>query len=249
MNKNLVTRIATIAGPLAVATSAITAQAQTLSGLVVQPEPATQERDVVTSEHALDPVKHAVELTIGTGYEQGFGKFSSKQPSLTNVWTGGGAVQVGVGYRIIPQLSLGLYASGAAFGQGDQLASSADLYSAAAGVQVDFHVLPGGYAFDPWVSLGSGWRGSWISENGTTTSLQGMELAKLQVGVDYRLTRTVAISPVIGVDLSTFLTEETPGASGFYNVANPEVNTFFFAGLMGRFDIPTKTEHPQVALR
>ena len=246
MNKQAIVTLVMIAGSLPIAASA---KAQTLSGVVMQPGYATPERDVVTNEHALDPVKNAVELTVGTGYEQGFGKFSSKMPSLTDVGAGGGAVQVGVGYRIIPQLSLGLYASGAAFGQGDQVASSANLYSAAAGVQVDWHILPGGHALDPWISLGSGWRGYWIHENGATTSLQGMELAKLQLGVDYRLTRDVSISPVLGVDLSTFLTEGTPGANGFYNVASPEVNTFFFAGLMGRFDIPTKTAHSEIALR
>jgi hypothetical protein len=245
MNRNVAIHVASIVGSLTIAASA---QAQTLSGLFIQPDPGAPERDVVRSDHALEPVKNAVELTIGTGYEQGFGKFSSKLPSLTDVGTGGGAVQVGVGYRIIPQLSLGLYASGAAFGQGDQVQSSADLYSAASGVQVDWHILPGGYALDPWVSIGSGWRGYWIRENGATTSLQGIELAKLQVGVDYRLTRSVSISPVLGVDLSTFLTEETPGENGFHNVASPEVNTFFFAGLMGRFDIPTKTDRSREAL-
>jgi hypothetical protein len=55
----------------------------------------------------------------------------------------------------------------------------------------------------------------------------------LQLGVDYRLTKDVSISPVLGVDLSTFLTEETPGANGFYNVANPKVNTLLLRGPHG----------------
>src|SRR5580692_9766562 len=74
-----------------------------------------QDKDQVVNEAPakdLAPATHAVELTVGTGYEQGFGKFSSGQPSLTDLGDAGGAVQVGVGYRIIPQLTLGLYASG-----------------------------------------------------------------------------------------------------------------------------------------
>src|SRR5580704_4818757 len=127
-----------------------------------------QSKDEATegaSEKRLAPAANAVELTIGTGYEQGFGKFGSGQPSLTDVGTAGGAVQVGAGYRIIPQLTLGLYGSGAMFGRGDQVDSSADLYSAAAGVQADWHILPGGSTLDPWVSLGSGWRGYWGDKN------------------------------------------------------------------------------------
>jgi hypothetical protein len=66
-----------------------------------------------------------------------------------------------------------------------------------------------------------------------------MEIAKLQVGLDYRIDRAVAISPVVGLDLSAFFTQSTPGSNAFGNVSNPNVNTFVFAGLQGRFDFPT----------
>jgi hypothetical protein len=212
----------------------------------------SQERDEVKpaiSSRDLSPATHAVELTIGTGYEQGFGKIASGQSSLTDVGNAGGAVQVGVGYRIIPQLTLGLYGSGAEFSRGDQVDSSATLYSAAAGVQADWHILPGGYELDPWVSLSSGWRGYWINQDVGKTSVQGMEIAKLQVGLDYRLDRAVSIGPVVGADLSTFFTQSTPEANGFHNISSPQVNTFLFAGLMGRFDVPTQSNGSQVAAR
>ncbi len=212
----------------------------------------TQTKDEVKTEgsgDALAPATHAVELTIGTGYEQGFGKFSSGQPSLNNIGLAGGAVQIGAGYRIIPQLTLGLYGSGAMFGRADQMDSSTNLYSAAAGVESDWHFLPGGERLDPWVSLSSGWRGYWINQNTGNTSVQGMEIAKLQVGLDYRIDQAVAISPVVGADLSTFFTQETPESHGFTNVSNPQVNTFLFAGLLGRFDIPTESSHSRLASR
>jgi hypothetical protein len=212
----------------------------------------SQEKDEVkpaASTKDLSPATHAVELTIGTGYEQGVGKIASGQPSLTDVGDAGGAVQVGVGYRIIPQLTLGLYGSGAAFGRGDQVDSSASLYSAAAGVQADWHILPGGHELDPWVSLSSGWRGYWINQDTGKTSVQGMEIAKLQVGLDYRIDQAVSIGPVVGADLSTFFTQSTPGSNGFSNISSPQVNTFVFAGLMGRFDVPTQLNRSQVAAR
>jgi hypothetical protein len=228
------------------------ATAAIISSILVTGAASAEEKDEVrsTSEksRSLSPATHDVEMTIGTGYEQGFGNVGSGQPALTDIGTAGGAVQVGVGYRLIPQLTLGVYGSGAMFGRGDQVDPSTNLYSAAAGVQADWHFLSAGHEIDPWLSLGSGWRGYWAHGDQGTTSMQGMELAKLQIGVDYRVDEAVAIGPVVGVDLSTFFTQSTPTAGGFSNISNPNVNTFLFAGLQGRFDIPTG-KSSQVASR
>jgi len=221
----------------------VTATAVAIASLVVSSVASAEEKDATQSgtesSHDLTPVKHAVELTVGTGYEQGFGNVGAGLPSLTDLGQAGGAVQVGVGYRIIPQLTLGVYGSGATFDRGGQLDASTHVYSAAAGFQADWHVLPGGHALDPWLSLGSGWRGYWLDANQGVTSMNGIEIAKLQIGVDYRIDKAVAISPVFGVDLSTFLTESTPATNAFNNVSKPTVNTFLFAGVQGRFDIAT----------
>jgi hypothetical protein len=211
-----------------------------------------QTKDEATegaAEKRLAPATKAVELTVGTGYEQGFGKFGSGQPSLTDVGTAGGALQIGVGYRVIPRLTLGLYGSGAVFGRGDQVDPSANLYSTAAGFQADWHFLPGGHLLDPWISLGGGWRGYWIGANSGTTSIQGMEIAKLQVGVDYRIAQSISVSPVVGIDLSSFFTQSTPETNRFTNIPSPDVNTFLFAGMMGRFDLGLGSRNQQTASR
>jgi hypothetical protein len=210
-----------------------------------------KDRNIVPSKsNELAPATSAVELTIGTGYAQGFGDIGANRPTLTDVAQPGGAVQIGVGYRVVPQLTLGIYGAGSMFSRGDQVDTSTNLYSAAAGAQADWHFLPAEHQFDPWVSLGTGWRGYWIHGDQGTTSLHGLELAKLQVGVDYRLGRAVAISPLIGADLSMFLTESSPSSPTFSNVTDPKVNTFVFAGLLGRFDIPVGSDtSSQVAAR
>jgi hypothetical protein len=222
------------------------------SSVAVTGVASAQEKDQPSAESSkageLAPATGAVELTIGTGYAQGFGNVASGQPSLTDVGQPGGAVQVGAGYRLIPQLTLGVYGSGAMFGRGDQVDGSSNLYSATAGVQADWHFLPSGNQIDPWVSLGTGWRGYWIHADQGTTAMHGLELAKLQVGADYRITRAVAISPVVGAGLSMFLTESTPASNGFQNISSPNVNTFVFGGVLGRFDVPT-TASSQVASR
>lgn len=215
---------------------------------------ADQPKDALSTNESksesLPSVERSVELTVATGYAQAFGNVASSQPTLTDVGQAGGAVQIGAGYRLIPQLTLGAYGTGAMFSRGDVVDGSSKLYSATAGVQADWHFIPSGSEFDPWVSLGTGWRGYWVSADQGTTSLHGLELAKLQVGVDYRVAPSVAISPVVGADLSMFLTQATPSSNGFQSVSSPNVNTFVFAGLQGRFDIPTgSSAGKQVAAR
>jgi hypothetical protein len=230
----------------------ISAIAVVVGGMLVTGLASAQEKDQAQDSKGarnLDPVKNAVELTIGTGYAQGFGNITQGQPSLTDVGTAGGSVQLGVGYRIIPQLSLGVYGSGAMFGRADQVDSSTSLYTATAGFDSAWHFIPGHSEWDPWVSLGTGWRGYWMQANQGQTSLQGWEIAKLQTGVDFRIDKAVAISPVIGADLTTFFTQQTPTSNGSANIQSPQVNTFVFAGLQGRFDIPTGSGSSQVASR
>jgi hypothetical protein len=212
---------------------------------------SAQEKDAnVTSSKSdvLKPAKNAVELTVATGYAQGFGDIGTNRPTLNDVGLAGGAAQIGVGYRLIPHLSLGIYGSGAMFSRGDQVDNSTNLYSAAAGAEATWHFLPSGSEFAPWVSLGTGWRGYWLHDDRGTTALHGLEMGKLQLGVDYRMTSAVAISPVVGGDLSIFLTESNPGSRSFSNITDPKVNSFVFAGVLGRFDIPTSAD-AQVASR
>jgi hypothetical protein len=201
-----------------------------------------QPQDTSAENHALDPVSNALELRLATGYAQGVGNVGANMPTLTDVGTAGGEVEVGVGYRLIPQLTLGVYGSGAAYGRGSQVDSSTNLYSATAGAQADWHFVPGRSEWDPWVSLGTGWRGYWLNDSQGTTSLQGWQLARLRVGVDFRVDKAVAIAPVIGADLTTFFTESTPASNGSSNIHSPNVNTFLFAGIQGRFDIPTGSD-------
>jgi hypothetical protein len=211
----------------------------------------TRDAAQTTGDRARDlpAATHAVELTVGTGYAQGFGNVGAQQAKLTDIGTAGGEVQLGASYRLLPPLGVGVYGTGAMYGRGDQVDGSANLYSATAGIQGDWHFLPAASEWDPWVSLGTGWRGYWVNTNEGTSSLHGWEVAKLQLGVDYRIAPAVSISPVVGADLSMFFTQSPATATGFSSVSSPDVNTFVFGGLLGRFDIPTEAKAGSVAAR
>lgn len=199
------------------------------------------DRDATNGfDHAVAPVQDALELGVGTGYSQGAGKLGGGANSLEDVASAGGAVEIDAGARIIPNLSVGLYGTFSQFAKGDQLPSATDVYGASAGVQAAWHFRPSA-SVDPFVNLGTGWRGLWLNPtSGKVTSLQGVELARLQVGVDYRVTPDVAIAPIIGGSLDMFVSQDSPMTSDYTEIQTKKVNFTGFAGIAGRFDLGGK---------
>jgi hypothetical protein len=188
-------------------------------------------------DHAVAPVHNAFEIGVGTGYTQGGGKLGGSMGSLEDVSGPGGIVEVDLGYRLIPELSIGAYGTFSKFQKGDQVASGTDVLGATAGIQAAWHFRPD-RSVDPFVSLGGGWKGLWLDPGtGKTTSLQGLELARLQIGADYRVSKDVAIAPVIGGSLSMFISQDSPMTADLTEINDKQVNFTGFAGLSGRFDV------------
>jgi peptidoglycan-associated lipoprotein len=108
-----------------------------------------------------------------------------------------------------------------------------------AGIQAAYHFAPS-RRIDPWLGLGTGYRWLWevYNENHTQVLTQGLQMARLLVGLDIRTSQEFAIGPVIGADLDEFLSQGNGG------ITNPGVSTFVHAGLMGRFDIGTFDHRP-----
>lgn len=191
-------------------------------------------------DHPVTAVQNAFELGIAAGYAQGAGKLGGGMNNLEDVASAGGAVEIDAGARIIPNLSVGLYGTFSQSAKGDQLPSSTDVYGASAGVQAAWHFRPS-TSVDPFVNLGTGWRGLWLNPtSGKVTSLQGLELARLQLGVDYRITPDVAIAPVIGGALDMFVSEDSPMTNDYTEIQTKKVNFTGFAGIAGRFDLGGK---------
>jgi hypothetical protein len=221
----------------------------TMVGSVASAQQKDQPQESGHTGKDLGAATHSLELTIGTGYAQGLGNVGDGQLALTDVAQAGGSIQAGVGYRVIPQLTLGVYGSGSMYGRGGQVDGSTNIYSATTGVEATYHILPAASELDPWVSLGTGWRGYWEHADQGTTSMHGWQIAKLQVGLDYRIDKAIAIAPVVGADMTTFFTQATPASSGWESISSPKVNAFLFAGVQGRFDIPVGPDSAQVASR
>jgi len=180
------------------------------------------------------PADNALEITLGAGYAQGFGDIGSNARRVQDLSQAGGELQLGLGWRINPNFMVGAYGSGGYHATGDYT-SGANIYTATAGLQANYHFLPTA-KLDPWVGLGSGWRGMWVDHNGTD-SRHGLDLARVTAGLDYRVAPEFAVSPYVGAGLTTFLTQESAGEQAFTNVRGPDVNVWVFGGIQGRFDL------------
>lgn len=57
------------------------------------------------------------------------------------------------------------------------------------------------------------------------------------MGLDYRVTRQVAIAPMIGGSLGMFVSQDTPMTMDYDEIQNKKINFTGFAGLQGRFGL------------
>lgn len=201
------------------------ARAQTLSS-----SPSTSGEKQYFERGVPAPAQ-AFELTVGTGYTQPFGMLRSGvgMPSVAKAGIG---VEVSGGYRIDPHWGISLG------GQYQEL--TPEVLDATRGVSatlaVQYHIVPM-TRLDPWLELGSGYRALWaVPGNNLPIAMNhGVQLARARLGFDVRLSPDVALAPVIGADVTTFLWENVGGSNTA--ISDPTLSTFVFAGVQGRVDV------------
>lgn len=210
------------------------------AGAAAHADPEDLNADAFDLSGALDrdvaPTRRALELAIGAGYTQGVGG-AGTAGSVEDVTGPGGGIELQLGLRATPQWSIALYGTVARFRHGDGMADGSRAHSATAGVQAVWHSRAA-RSLDPWISVGAGWRGLWLSPRGAeSSSVHGIELARIQLGIDYRFTPWFAIAPVIGASATAFVAEDAAMASSLSAVHDNRLNLYGFTGVLGRFDL------------
>jgi len=183
-------------------------------------------------QRIVEAPKTALELRLSAGYSQGVGSLDSGGgQTVQDVADVGGGIDLGIGFRVSPHFSLGTYATGALY---SPVTPDSSVRSIAGGVEATWHFRP--YkSLDPWIALGVGYRAFWESPPAEDTIVwQGFEIGRLGVGVDYRLSPSVAIGPTIVAALTYFSKKASASApDGFIGGA---VGSFVSAGVGVRFD-------------
>lgn len=178
-------------------------------------------------------VEHgALELQASGGYQQGVGTIGGDFGSHVEDVAGVGAgADIGVGYRLSPQWMLGGYVNGAWFTGKNNTQS---LHSYAIGAQGQLHLRPR-RAIDPWVGIGIGYRTFAFTPDGQSTSThKAIELPRVLLGVDYRVSYLFSVGPFLGAGMSLFLDEPRAGQP---DSTTSTIASFISLGVSARFDL------------
>jgi hypothetical protein len=219
-------------GPTTVATVALASLAalalpQTAAGQPVEPVRPTA-----------GPVAGGAEIGIGWSVLAGSGAISMSDGARARAAGVGGALELDAGWRALPALTVGAWGFGAQLSESAARPSTAGVYTAGAGIQGTWHFRPGAPDYDPWLLVGAGWRGQWLNflSDGVTAE-HGLEAVRVQAGVNLRVLPTVALSPVVGGSLSTYLTESAQSGP-WRAISSSRWDAFVVAGVRATIDIP-----------
>lgn len=173
------------------------------------------------------------ELKLGTGYTQGFGNIAPGRgiPSAAGAGLG---LALDADYRIVPAASVGIETQYQQFATNNNNGS----YGLAVNVGTTYHFTPQRQG-DFWARLGAGYRLLWdvdpFGAVGTTDLYHGITVATVKLGYDVRTSSDIAIAPVLGADLQTFIWKDAD------RFGTPQWGSFIYAGVQGRFDMMARS--------
>lgn len=184
---------------------------------------------------------NAFEITLGTGYTQGFGDLQ-EDVSVEDTAQAGMSFDLGLGYRISPRWAVGLTGGYQFFDPGDALVNDEMPSGVTGRIDATYHFSP--YSrLAPWLKVGAGYRYLCECEQpGDNAYLHGLEVVNLNLGFDLRVHRQFGLAPVIGGGLNVFLWDRTDA------IDDPRPSSFVFAGLQARFDLGGSYERPYSTL-
>jgi hypothetical protein len=206
---------------------------------------AEPEKDAAAPEAGVDGAPAAqtgFQLAIRSGVQIPAGSVSgAPNDGMSDVFATQWPVMLEIGGKPITHLFLGAYFGVGVGGAGGALADACTRANATCvaanvrfGVEIQYHGAPDKKT-NPWIGYGIGYESSAVSGSGNgntvTASVVGPEYAHFSAGLDFRLSHTVGLGPVLGLSL------------GEYNHAKTEGN-----GTINEGDIQNTALHEWVSL-
>ncbi|NUO51543.1 MAG: hypothetical protein HOV80_22025 [Polyangiaceae bacterium] len=208
------------------------------------PAPVPYSDEGVKSYLDLAP-RNAFEIGFQGGYFQPFGDLM-KDTRISNITDAGGEVGLDLGWRIGPMGAIAVTGRYHESVVDDSFAANAqeDIRGGAVGFQGTVYFAPY-LAANPYLTMGAAYRTLWLVPQTTDTNssiYHGVELARVQFGVDFRVARDFSIGPNAGAAVNMFFAEDAPAdvafnPSGDTIIDDPRPSAMIFAGLAGRFEV------------
>ena len=169
-------------------------------------------------------------LGAAVGPAWSLGKLGSSLGSARGLGTGFGG-RADVGFGLSRSVVIGAWGSLASYGDGDSCGSSCSGRAFALGPFVRYH-LSQGLRFDPWLTLGGGYRQlSFDTDTSPRQKFRGLEWLHFELGADYYAFAGLGLGPYAALSLSSYTTR--PNAAG-----DAAVNTELSTGIRFLFDLP-----------
>lgn len=205
--------------------------------LAIAGSASAQESDVGYMRAPVRGPRNALEIGVSAGYTQGFGNLEAGE-SVRDTANAGAGFGLNIDHRVVPSFSYGLDGTFQQFDVNDRVGGGTDVRGMTVGAHGTFHLAPY-QRIDPTITLGTGYRMLWQAPEGDNNNIltHGIQLAKLNLGLDIRVSDSVALGPMGGADLNLFMWRNPEGSAGNARVEDTGVSTFVYAGVQGRFDV------------
>ena len=175
-----------------------------------------------------------IEIASGGGFTQGTGDVGDGMGSVGDLAGSGNTTQLKIGYRASPNLrssaSMEVRRS-TPMGIGSP-SSIAEVLGATAGIYADWHFRP--MAHRRSVAVGRRRLARPVggaSDDDSYQSLQGIDLLRLEAGVDFRLTPKLAMGPMVGLTTTAFVARHGSQTHGHDVVEDPGDRRLLLRGL------------------
>jgi hypothetical protein len=190
--------------------------------------------DVEPKRPLVPPAKDLLgaHILVGAGVSPtwSLGKLSSDVAASEGLGTGV-AAHLDAGIGLSRFIAVGVFGTFAGYTSGDSCGSSCRGQALSVGPFVRYHLLQG-LRFDPWLSLGGGYRQlSFKTEGGARQRFTGVEWLRLELGADYYAFSGFAFGPYGALGLSSF--SNRPNDAG-----SASVSTELSVGLRLLLDLP-----------
>ena len=171
-------------------------------------------------------------LGAGVGPSWSLGQFASNRSANVRLGTGL-AFRADIGFGVSRSVALGAWGSFAGYTDGTRCEDDGHCSGRAfaVGPYVRYH-LSQGLRFDPWLTLGAGYRRLTFDDTaGASQKYAGIEWLHFELGADYYVFSGLGVGPYASLGLSSYFTR--PSGSG-----DAAVNTELSTGLRLLFDVP-----------
>ncbi|MGC4122048.1 MAG: hypothetical protein QM765_47205 [Myxococcales bacterium] len=136
-------------------------------------------------------------------------------------------MRLGAGWKAGVYGSVGLYQSSSAEDPG---------YGGAAGLLFEHRFSPEANV-SPSLGVGLGWRGHYVTQQHLRQSLLGLDLLRLQVGLDAKVAPGIRLAPTLAATLTGLFWQDPGSGTGYSDIQHPGLTVFLFAGVRGQFDL------------